>query len=49
MKDLLSKNSWIIALALCFLFLVSYKAIEVGACIETDFKSFKVGICENEE
>ena len=46
MKNILNTNVWIIALALCFLTLLAYRAIETGNCVEADFKSFKAGACE---
>ena len=45
MKDTLNKNLWIVALALCLLSALSYKAMEAEKCIEADFRSFKVGDC----
>ena len=45
MKNFFNVNSWIIALAICSIAFLGYKAIETGNCVEADLKSFRAGAC----
>ena len=47
MKEILKRNIWLTALALCCVTFLSYTAIQADSCIEIDSKSFKVGICQD--